>query len=119
VFRVAKFRLYEGEYGASVRTAGVQDASGPRNLCANPDFASGTAPYYFNFTERLNVRRTFRRSSYTLTRLLANMGVTFSEPLLQRFHTPASTDGSDKRWLDGFYLDTPEEWDDPYRYFGW
>jgi hypothetical protein len=21
------------------------------------------------------------------------------------------------RWLDGLYLDTPEEWDDPYRFF--
>jgi hypothetical protein len=47
------------------------------------------------------------------------MGVAFSDPLLQRFHTPASADGADKRWLDGFCLDTPEEWDDPYRSFGW
>jgi hypothetical protein len=23
------------------------------------------------------------------------------------------------RWLDGLYLDTPEEWDDPYRFFRW
>jgi hypothetical protein len=22
-----------------------------------------------------------------------------------------------KGWLDGFYLDVPEEWDDPYRFF--
>jgi hypothetical protein len=25
----------------------------------------------------------------------------------------------DERWLDGFYLDLPEELDDPYRYFCW
>ena len=23
------------------------------------------------------------------------------------------------RWLDGLYLDVPEEWDDPYRFFRW
>jgi hypothetical protein len=26
---------------------------------------------------------------------------------------------SEKRWLDGLYLDVPEEWDDPYRFFRW
>jgi hypothetical protein len=25
----------------------------------------------------------------------------------------------ERRWLDGFYLDVPEEWDDPYRFFRW
>ena len=24
-----------------------------------------------------------------------------------------------KRWLDGLYLDEPEAWDDPYRFFCW
>ena len=24
-----------------------------------------------------------------------------------------------RRWLDGLYLDVPEEWDDPYRFFRW
>jgi hypothetical protein len=24
-----------------------------------------------------------------------------------------------KRWLAGFYVDQPEEWDDPYRFFRW
>ena len=23
------------------------------------------------------------------------------------------------RWLDGLYLDQPQEWDDPYRFFRW
>jgi len=27
--------------------------------------------------------------------------------------------GSGGRWLRGFYLDTPVEWDDPYRFFRW
>jgi len=25
----------------------------------------------------------------------------------------------EQRWLDGLYLDVPEEWDDPYRFFRW
>jgi len=24
-----------------------------------------------------------------------------------------------QRWLSAFYLDQPEEWDDPYRFFNW
>ena len=27
--------------------------------------------------------------------------------------------GDERRWLEGLYLDTPEEWDDPYRFFRW
>ena len=30
-----------------------------------------------------------------------------------------SRPGGEKRWLDGLYLDAPEEWDDPYCYFRW
>jgi len=26
---------------------------------------------------------------------------------------------ADQRWLRGLYLDVPEEWDDPYRFFRW
>jgi hypothetical protein len=25
----------------------------------------------------------------------------------------------ERGWLDGLYLDVPEEWDDPYRFFRW
>ena len=38
---------------------------------------------------------------------------------------PLVTDGAtpvgegEQRWLDGLYLDVPEEWDDPYRFFRW
>ncbi len=28
-------------------------------------------------------------------------------------------DPTEGRWLEGFYLDVPEEWDDPYRFFRW
>ena len=32
---------------------------------------------------------------------------------------PAFAIMDEKRWLDGLYLDAPEEWDDPYRFFRW
>ena len=60
------------------------------------------------------------RLSYLTTRILMNLTATTpSTPLLDRFRTPVDPGGMEKRWLDGFYLDTPEEWDDPYRFFGW
>lgn len=66
-----------------------------------------------------NVKQTYRRSSFLLNRLIANLGAQCSTPLLERFNTPANEDGKDKRWLKGFYLDQPEEWDYPYRFFRW
>jgi hypothetical protein len=39
------------------------------------------------------------------TKLLANV----SQPVAE----------GEQRWLDGLYLDVPEEWDDPYRFFRW
>jgi hypothetical protein len=78
-------------------------------------------PWQFN-NKQQNTKRTFRRTSSLLTRLLGNLGVQSQTPLLERFSKPVKlTDGqsSEKRWSSGFYLDTPEEWDDPYRFFGW
>ena len=54
-----------------------------------------------------------------LARLLANMGVAGSTPILARFSHPVNAAHPEKRWLDGLYLDQPEEWDDPYRFFRW
>jgi hypothetical protein len=76
-------------------------------------------PWQFDAKKPMNQKRTFRRSSCLVTRLAANMGVAGSTPLLARFRNPVDTSRAEKRWLDGFYLDTPEEWDDPYRYFRW
>ncbi len=73
-------------------------------------------PWQFYSTNQANLRRTFRRTSFVLSRLLANMGVGGATPLLDRFHQPVRTE---KRWLTGFYLDQPQEWDDPYRFFRW
>ena len=69
--------------------------------------------------EPQNLRRTYRRTSFQLARLLANMGVAAPTPLLARFSSPVTAAKPEKRWLDAFYLDRPEEWDDPYRFFRW
>jgi hypothetical protein len=67
----------------------------------------------------INAKRTYRRSSFLLTRVLGNLRVEGRTPVLQRFAQPVRPDGSERRWLDGLYLDRPEEWDDPYRFFRW
>jgi hypothetical protein len=65
-------------------------------------------------------KRTFRRTSYLVSRLLGNMGAAGATPLLDRFGSPVAASGDDtRRWLHGLYLDEPEEWDDPYRAFRW
>jgi serine/threonine protein kinase len=33
--------------------------------------------------------------------------------------TPVNDSKAEMRWLDGLYLDQPEEWDVPYRFFRW
>jgi hypothetical protein len=76
-------------------------------------------PWEFNPNKSSNIKRTYRRASFTVTRLLANLGVRSSSPTLARFNTPVDASRPERRWLDGFYLDRPEEWDDPYRFFRW
>jgi hypothetical protein len=76
-------------------------------------------PWQFEQTKQMNLKRTFRRSSCLVSRLAANMGVVEDTPILVRFRRPVDRAGSEKRWLDGLYLDVPEEWDDPYRFFRW
>ncbi len=69
--------------------------------------------------EQHNVKQTFRRWSFLLNRLLGNMGVSNACPILERFGQPVNAAKNEKRWLTGLYLDDPEEWDDPYRFFRW
>lgn len=84
-----------------------------------------TAPWQFDDPRQPNLRRTYRRTSFTLARLLANLGAAAPTPILGRFHTPArvappeKAGQADKRWLEGLYVDVPDEWDDPYRFFRW
>jgi beta-galactosidase/beta-glucuronidase len=77
------------------------------------------APWQFDPKGPMNVKRTFRRAAFLLARLLGNMGVAGSTPVLGRFRSPVDAARGEKRWLEGLYLDTPEEWDDPYRFFRW
>ena len=77
------------------------------------------APWQFQYKIPQNVKRTFRRASCLVSRLLGNMGVRATTPLLSRFSSPADDKEKAGRWLQGLYLDQPEEWDDPYRFFRW
>jgi hypothetical protein len=77
------------------------------------------APWQFGGSQQSNLRRTYRRASFLLSRLLANLGVAGSTPLLDRFARPVDAANPEQRWLAGLYLDQPEEWDDPYRFFRW
>jgi hypothetical protein len=100
--------------GASVVGGGIL-ATGER---ANVVFCQ-LVPWEFDPLKQMNLKRTFRRTSFLVARLLANMGVAGQTPLLGRFREPIPPDGEEKRWLEGLYLDRPEEWDDPYRFFRW
>ena len=76
-------------------------------------------PWHFDGNQQSNLKRTYRRASFLLTRLLANLRVAGTSPIVTRFNAPVDPTSSEKRWLDGLYLDQPEEWDDPYRFFRW
>jgi hypothetical protein len=75
-------------------------------------------PWQFDYSGgKMNVKRTYRRTSCLLARLLGNMQAAGETRLLEHIVTPVAE--NEKRWLEGLYLDTPEEWDDPYRFFRW
>ncbi len=75
-------------------------------------------PWDFRYRDNFGLKRTFRRTSCLVTRLLGNLGMQGRTPLIARFSRPPQAD-EPGRWLNGFYLDDPEEWDDPYRFFRW
>jgi len=74
-------------------------------------------PWQFDYEEQFNRKMTYRRASYLVNRVLANMGVRGRTPLPERFAEPVRSD--ETRWLDALYMDTPVELDDPYRFFVW
>jgi hypothetical protein len=76
-------------------------------------------PWHFDYEKQYNLKRTYRRGSYAIVRILANAGVAAQTPLLSRISTPLPAAKLEPRWLDGLYIDKPEEWDDPYRFFCW
>jgi hypothetical protein len=110
--RADHFRLYEGPY-----TPGRVRAAGRGNFFANPSFETGTRPWFFTWrAEQQNLRKTYRRTSFLLTRLLGNMGVRGKTPLLSRFATPASGPAAESIVRNsGFRLDAnadgmPDGW---------
>ncbi len=76
-------------------------------------------PWQFDDPNRFDLRRTYRRTVFLLSRLLANMGAAGSTRLVSRFHDKVTAADAKNRCLDGLYLDQPEEMDDPYRFFRW
>ncbi len=100
--------------GASAVGDGVLAASDDGNVV----FCQ-LAPWQYDPQKAMNLKRTFRTSSRLVTRLAANLGAAGTTPILARFHSPVESGRGEKRWLDGLYLDTPEEWDFPYRFFRW
>ena len=76
-------------------------------------------PWQFDPAKQSNLKRTYRRASFAVSRLLANLGVASTSPILARFSAPVASSKQEKRWTAGLYLEQPEEWDDPYRFFRW
>jgi hypothetical protein len=84
--RVDRFRLVEGPYAPDSQDSAGQTSE---NLMPNPNFEEGIEPWFFRWPmEQQNLRRTYRRTSFLLTRLLANLGVPADTPLLSRFAVP-------------------------------
>jgi hypothetical protein len=79
---------------------------------------SQLAPWQFDYSgEKMNIKRTFRRVACGTARLLGNVGAEGQTKLLAHVSRPVGE--GEQRWLDGLYLDVPEELDDPYRFFCW
>lgn len=108
-----EFSLVTGG-GATVLGDGVLATADNANLVFDQ-----LVPWEFDYAKRYNLKRTYRRAAFVLARILSGMGVSGSTPILDRFKMPCETSKPEGRWLDGLYLDQPEEMDDPYRFFGW
>ncbi len=88
-FQVNRVRLYEGPYVPKDDPASAATEAPGRNLFKNANFEAGLASWYFNHgPEQFNLRRTFGRTSFAVSRLLGNLGVSGSTPLLERFGDP-------------------------------
>jgi hypothetical protein len=74
-------------------------------------------PWQYEHKSPQYLKRTFRRTSCLVTRLLGNIGVQGSTPVLARFSNPVAAGKAEQRWLSDLYLDQPKEWDHPYRFF--
>jgi hypothetical protein len=77
------------------------------------------AGWPFDAKQPMSVKRTFRRAALLLSRLWGNMCASVSALVLARGRLLSDVARGEQQWLEGLYLDTPEEWDDPYRFFRW
>ncbi|MGA3179179.1 MAG: hypothetical protein ABSF38_02420 [Verrucomicrobiota bacterium] len=85
-FQVNRVRLYQGSYVPIGDPAAAATAAPDLNLFKNGNFEAGLASWYCNHgPEQFNLRRTFERTSFAVSRLLGNLGVSGSTPLLERF----------------------------------
>ena len=78
-------------------------------VCLQPapwDFDGPTAPF---------TRTSYRRSVFTLAKILANLGADFHNPIIDIVSNPPQ----EKAWLNSYYLQEPKAEDDPYRYYRW
>ena len=143
---IAKFGLAAGEprehiaawfepFGPASPFAGISPADlhnrDPRQIAQIPGGVCGgllavegstvqcqLAPWQFDYIgARMNLKRTYRNFARLTARLLGNLGADMRTPILRRFSTPPKPD--EQRYLTGLYMDKPEEWDDPYRFFRW
>jgi len=89
-FQVDRMRLHEGAYIPSIDPASAAAERPDRNnMFTNVNFEAGLASWYFNHgPEQFNLRRTFGRTSFAVSRLLGNLGVASWTPLLERFADP-------------------------------
>ncbi len=118
-FRIDQCRLYEGTY-VPQRNApehSPTEAGGTDNLFANPGFESGTDEWLFSYrTAQHNLKRTYRRHGYLVSRLLANLGAASSTPLLERFSSPVGDPSSVSALKNGDFAGdedadgVPDQW---------
>ena len=73
------------------------------------------APWDFDVATKPNLRTSYRRSVFTVAKILTNLGADSNNPIIQILANPPT----DKAWLRSYYLQIPEAADDPYRYYRW
>jgi hypothetical protein len=73
------------------------------------------APWDFDYDAKPYLRTSYRRSVFTLAKILANLGAEFYNPILEIVANPPQ----ENAWLHSYYLQEPKAEDDPYRYYRW
>jgi hypothetical protein len=101
-FQVNRVRLYEGPYVPKDDPASAATQAPDGNLFKNANFEAGLASWFFNHgPEQFNLRRTFGRASFAVSRLLGNLGVSGSTPFLERFGDPVGASNGPSVVRDG------------------